>query len=302
MRPARVGAQRHARAEVRLGRLDVVLRLLVLVEINEEVLAIPVGIVDAGVHVDVELVVGEVRRQVQRLAAVDVEVIAQRGEVDLVAVLRLDEILRRIAELDGRADDIDARLGARRVELADIRVVVLVLVDRLLAHIDRAARLECIVIRLDDVELEILAAALRRELRCLEAELAAVDCSLCLAARVDRVRCRDADAILRFRVGRAVQRRIERFISCDLQAIVDLGLLERRLCHILILLRDAQPRVLCKGQVDGILQREIRAGCRRQPDEHGKGEQCGSPAARCSLHVYPPVLPDLIFCIDIKQI
>ena len=99
-----------------------------------------------------------------------------------------------------------------------------------------------------------------------------------------------------------MQRRIERFISCDLQAIVDLGLLERRLCHILILLRDAQPRVLCKGQVDGILQREIRAGCRRQPDEHGKGEQCGSPAARCSLHVFPPVLPDLIFYIDIKQI
>ena len=287
MRPARAGAQRHTRSEVRLCRLDRILRLLVLIEVDHEVLAVPVGVIDAGVHVDVELVVREIRCQVQRLTAVDVEVVAQRGEVHLVAVLCLDEVLRRIAELDRRANDIDARLRAGCVELADIRVVVLILVDRLLAHVDCAARLERIVVRLDDVELEVLATALRRELCRLEAEHTAVDIGLRLAARVERIRCRDADLILRVCAGRALQGRIERFCALDLQAVIDLRLLELCSCRILALLRDAQARVLRKGQIDGILQGKVCAGCRRHPEEHGSHEQRRSPAARSSLHFYP---------------
>ena len=184
----RARGETDRRAQPRLRLLDRELLLLERIAVREEVLAAAQRVADAVGEADVEGVVDEIVRERQRLAAVDVQEVAQRREIHLVAVLRLDERLARVGELDRGAQHVDARLGARLVELLDVREVRLVVVGALLVDRDGLARLERVEIRLDDAVLELLSRALRRERGDVRAERGRVDARLVPSARVERQR------------------------------------------------------------------------------------------------------------------
>ena len=124
-----------------------------LVFINEQILAIAVGIVDTAAQFLVKANIAEIRGEVQRLTAVHIDLIAQVSQTHLIAVFSLNQILSGIAELHLRTDDINTSLGTGCIELADIGKMLLIFVHCFLTYRNGLFGFKRIVISLDDTEL-----------------------------------------------------------------------------------------------------------------------------------------------------
>ena len=270
----------------RLGDFHGLFLLLERVFVREDVLAAAQRVGDAVIERDVERIVRKIIREVQRLRAVEVHEVPQRREIDLVVVLRLDECLACVRELDRCAQLVDARFRARFVELRHVLEVRRVVINAVLIDVDGMARFERIEIRLDDVILQRLALALRREARDVQPECARTDVRLILAARVERERERQAEAAARAPIFVLLLARRGAGRCGRAPAVRTFRRAKLRLRRLFALRRHAQARVRCERLRDGILEREVArlGGRRRQREADGRGEPRRA-LAQCSIHM-----------------
>ena len=203
-----------------------------------------IRVIDAGIHTWMERHELKILGQNQFLFRIDAQEVFQLHQLDRVIVLRLQEQLLCVCQLDRGAQHVETRLAARCEKLLDVRQMRLVFLDRFLADLYFFLRLEHVVISLDYRQAQILPRTLRLEPRRVHANLGALDIRLVFASGINRKAHtkRKRTVIPPILVVRPAVRQIA--AKPEVKAVGAPGAFEIRPRRLLAFLRDAERRIL----------------------------------------------------------
>ena len=228
--------------------------------------------------------VGNLCRQLQGLGSVNVEQIAQRREVHLVAALGTDELLPCIRQLHRGADHVNFGLCSCLVECVDIPQMGVVFVHAVALDFDFLRCLCRVPVGSNDLVFQLLTRTLRCQARRMCTDLPRTNPRLIRSAAVERQTGREADPVARL-LTRIARLRCTQTIACsNRDAVLPACLTQGGIGRAFPLARDAQSCIRRKCRINRIFEAKPHRIRRQRECQHCAHEERGKSTLAPILH------------------